>query len=149
MTLALVGVGGCHATTALGLRDAAPAGRGMLAAGGVATVLVATNPLPADGGSSPPHMFAALAAFTALSVWPAVSCRQGKRVGWALQPARCLAASAVLLGLLGWFGAELLDGGARVGLAERFAAGAQAIWPLVAVLSTRRSARAEHAAAVG
>jgi hypothetical membrane protein len=145
MTLALVGVGGCHVTTALGLRPAAPAGRVLLAAGGVATVLVAASPLPADGSGSRAHTAAALAAFTALSVWPAVSGRRGERVGWALRPAGSLGAAAVLLGLLGWFGAELLGGGARVGLAERFAAGAQAVWPLVAVISARRGARAQPA----
>jgi hypothetical protein len=45
----------------------------------------------------------------------------------------------VLLGLLVWFGAELIDGGRQVGLAERVLAGAQALWPLAVVLACRRS----------
>ena len=44
----------------------------------------------------------------------------------------------MLLGLLGWFAAELAADDARVGLAERATAGAQALWPLAAVLASRR-----------
>jgi len=40
---------------------------------------------------------------------------------------------------LAWFFTELLMGGQRVGLAERVAAGAQAVWPLAVVLSVRRA----------
>jgi hypothetical protein len=46
-------------------------------------------------------------------------------------------ASTVLLGLVLWFAAEL-HGGER-GLAERAAAGAQALWPLEVVVTTRRA----------
>ena len=52
MTTALLGVGACHLTTAAALRGAALPGRLVLAAGGVATVLVAAFPLPGGGGSS-------------------------------------------------------------------------------------------------
>jgi hypothetical protein len=44
----------------------------------------------------------------------------------------------VLLCLVGWFGAELTHEGPRVGLAERVAAGAQALWPLAVVFVLRR-----------
>jgi hypothetical protein len=50
-----------------------------------------------------------------------------------------VAGSTLLLGSLAWFGAEL--GGDRVGLAERVAAGAQSLWPLVVVLSARAARR--------
>ena len=75
--------------------------------------------------------------------------RQGDRVALmssnrpefvvALRAIWRLGASVVLIGTLAWFAAEL--GGDRVGLAERFAAGAQALWPLVVVLSSRAARR--------
>ena len=37
--------------------------------------------------------------------------------------------------LVFWFGAELVTGGAQVGLAERAAGVAEALWPLAVVLS--------------
>ena len=43
----------------------------------------------------------------------------------------------MLLGLLAWFGTELIGGGQQVGLAERFLAGAEAVWPLAVVLACR------------
>ena len=60
---------------------------------------------------------------------------------WALRPVVSVAAALVLLGLVAWFAVSLGTGG-RVGLAERFAAAAQACWPLIAVLSSRRPGRA-------
>jgi hypothetical protein len=51
-----------------------------------------------------------------------------------------MAASLVLSGLTLWFAAELVTDGAQVGLAERAAAGAQAVWPLLVAWSMRRLA---------
>jgi hypothetical protein len=56
-----------------------------------------------------------------------------------LRPGVCAGAAGVLLGLLVWFGAELIGGGRQVGLAERVLAGAQAVWPLAVVLACRWS----------
>ncbi|MEU4690874.1 DUF998 domain-containing protein [Actinoplanes sp. NPDC023714] len=134
MTAALAGVGICHAVTARGLSPAALPGRIVLALGGVATVLVAAFPLPVTG-SSPQHAVAASAAFGALAVWPAFAWRRDGRGPRALRPAVSLAAAAVLLGLVAWFAVALGTG--RAGLAERVAAGAQALWPLAVVLSCR------------
>jgi len=135
MTAALAGLGICHAVTALGLRPAAVAGRAVLALGGVATVLVAAFPLP-QVGTSANHSLAAGVAFVSLAVWPALAWRRGTPA--ALRPVAATGAAVVLLGLVGWFGVALHDG-TRVGLAERVAAGAQALWPLVVVLTARRS----------
>jgi hypothetical protein len=44
----------------------------------------------------------------------------------------------VLLGLVTWFGVELAADRGYVGLSERAAAGAQAIWPLATVVLARR-----------
>ena len=134
MTAALLAVGVCHLVTALGLGPAAAAGRAVLGAGGVATVLVALLPLPAAG-----HGPAAGVAFAALAVWPALAGRRRPRGPAALRPAVSVAAALVLLGLLAWFAATLAAGG-PVGLAERLAAGAQACWPLIAGLSVRSHA---------
>ena len=135
MTAALGGVGVCHVVTALGLRSARGAGRAVLAGGGVATALVATFPLPASGGSLA-HTVAASASFVALAAWPALAYRRTHGSPLPLRRLPSLAAAGLLLGLDLWFAAELT--GERVGLAERFAAGAQSLWPLIVVLAARR-----------
>jgi len=126
MTLGLALVGGAHVATAVGLDEAQLPGRVVLGAGGVATALVAVFAQP-----SAAHLPAATLSFAALAAWPAVS-------GLPSRAAGVLAAGG-LLGLVGWLVAEL-GGGAYLGLSERVAAGAQALWPLVvvAVLGRRR-----------
>jgi hypothetical membrane protein len=147
MTAALAGVGVAHAGTALALRPAAAPGRVLLGVGGVATGLVAAFPLPEGDGSSRPHAIAAGTAFVSLGLWPALSWRRNPAAGQAprpapFRPAVAISAAGVLLGALGWFFCELgKDDGDRVGFTERVAAGSQALWPLVAVLLTRRSGR--------
>ncbi len=138
MTTALAGVGLCHVTTALALRPLAAPGRVLLGGGGVATLLVAAFPLPDGGGGSVPHSLAAGAAFLALSAWPAVSWRRGVRLPVPARRGVALGAATVLIGLLGWFAAELVADDGRVGVAERVTAGAQALWPLAAVVASRR-----------
>lgn len=142
MTAALVGVGLCHLTTAVALRTAPRAGRAVLGLGGLATLGVAAAPLPATGGSLPHTAFAST-AFVALAVWPALPAGHGgaPRAPFPLRRPVRLAAAGLLLALVGWFGVELSVGGARLGLAERVAAGAQAVWPLVVVLGCRLAAR--------
>jgi hypothetical membrane protein len=139
MTLALAGTGTCYVLTGLALRPAALAGRLILMTGGVATVLVAANPEPAGGGSSLPHTVWAAIGFIALTSWPLAARKRGPLAPAALRPAVSAAATGVLLGLLVWFGSELITGGGQVGLAERALAGAQAVWPLAVVLTCRRN----------
>jgi hypothetical protein len=43
-----------------------------------------------------------------------------------------------LLGVLLWFGAELVTGGGQAGLAERLLGGMQTLWPVLVILSCRR-----------
>lgn len=139
MTTALAGLGLCHLTTAAALRGAAPAGRAILAGGGAATVLVAVFPLPADESGSTAHTVVAGAAFLALAVWPMLAGRRdGADAAVPLRRTTSVAAAAVLLGLVGWFGAELTSDSDRVGLAERVAAGAQALWPMAVAWGARR-----------
>lgn len=142
VTAGLAVTGCCHLLTAAGLTSAARAGRVLLAMGGVSTLAVAAFPLPAEHGSSPAHTVSATAAFVALSVWPAVAVRRGAH--GAANPFRRpvgYAAGGVLLVTLGAFGIALTQGRC-VGLAERVAAGAQALWPLAAVALDRLTTRA-------
>lgn len=134
MTTALLGVGVCHTITAAGLAPAALPGRLLLGSGGAATVVLAGAPLPITG-ESPVHVAAASVAFTTLSVWPALAWRHRGKPGRGAS----LVVAAGLLGLFGWFGLEYCGGSPRIGLSERVLAGAQALWPLAAVLLARRS----------
>src|SRR5690349_14278647 len=138
MTVALAGVGACHLATAAGLWPARLPGRVVLAVGGAATLLVAANPLPRTGGSAP-HGVAATVAFASLALWPLLATGRAPGTPWPLRPAASLTAAAVLLTLVGWFVAQLSTDGAWIGAAERAAAGAQAIWPLVVVLGARHA----------
>jgi hypothetical protein len=137
MTVALLAVAACDVVTGLALRPAAAPGRLILIAGGVAGLLVAANPEPARGGSLT-HAVWATTGFIALAGWPAGSWRRGPSVPFGLRPAVCAAAAGTMLCLLVWFGTELLDHEPQVGLAERVLTEAQAIWPLVVVLTCRR-----------
>jgi hypothetical membrane protein len=132
MTLGIAGVGVCHIVTALALRPAARVGRILLGLGGVATLFVAVIPLPASNGSSVGHGVSAFVAFLTLSVWPFAAWRRGAEIPWGLRLIVSLAAGAVLLSLLVTFGVAL-GRESDVGLAERVAAGAQALWPAVVV----------------
>jgi hypothetical membrane protein len=146
MTLALAGVGVCHVSTALALRPAAAPGRLALAAGGVATALVAASPLPAGGGGSERHTIAAAIGFITLAFWPVLSARREPAVPSVLRLRTCVSATAVLFALLVWFGAELMGGG-LVGLSERAIAAAESLWPLAVVLTCYRKGRQSPALA--
>jgi hypothetical membrane protein len=144
MTSALVGLGLSHLVTALSLVPAATAGRLIHGLGGLATLLVAAFPLPGAGRSSAAHTAAAAVAFISLAVWPAFAWTRRRVPGHAaavLSPRVSAAATGVLLLTVAWFFAELLLGGQRVGLAERVAAGAQALWPIAVVLWVRHHQR--------
>lgn len=69
----------------------------------------------------------------------------GIAVPWALRPAVCAIAVAMLTLLLAWFAAEVITGAGHAGLAERTLGVAQAVWPLVVVLSCRHPVRAASA----
>lgn len=139
MTTALAGLGLCHLATAAALRRAARPGRALLALGGAATLGVAAFPLPADDSGSPAHAATAGIAFVTLAIWPAAATRADAPA--VLTPAVAVPAAAILSGLVLWFFAALVVDEEHVGLAERTAAGAQALWPLAAAWSARRWAR--------
>ena len=135
MTLTFVVVGICYIVTALALRPARAAGRLILIAGVLAGMLVAASPERAGDTYPVPHIIAAVAGLAGLVTWPAGAWRRGPAVPWGLRPAVAAAAVTVLFALVVWFGAALILGSGQVGLAERVAGVAQAIWPLAVVLS--------------
>jgi hypothetical protein len=138
MTLVLLAVGVCDVVTGLALRPARVPGRLILIAGGTAGVLVAATPEPVRGGSVA-HAFWAAIGFAALTVWPLGGTRRGPSVPSGLRPAVSAVAAGVLLGLLGWFAAELMTRGGQIGLAERVLTEAQAVWPLAVIWTCRRN----------
>ncbi len=138
MTLVLLAVGACDVLTGLALRPAAMPGRFILVAGGVAGLLVAANPEPARGGSLPHGLWATF-GFLTLAVWAVAGRRPGPLAPYGLRPPVTAVVSGALLGLVVWFGAELIMRGGQIGLAERVLTEAQAAWPLAVVLTCRRS----------
>jgi hypothetical protein len=139
VTGGLVGLGVCQLVTALGLRPVAIPGRLVLALGGAVTLLGTAFPQPANG-SATSHGVAAAIGFVAIAVWPAF-CVRGPGDRPPLPPGVFLGVAGALLALVVWFGAELLFVGGRAGLAERAAAGAETVWPLVLVAVLRARPR--------
>ena len=133
MTVALLAVGLCDLVTGAGLRPARWAGRIALMAGGVATMLVAAFPQPVRGNGVD-HTIAAAIAFTALALWPVMAVRRPAGVP-VLSFAFALPATMVTVGLLVWFTLEVH--GSHRGLAERGAAVAEVLWPLVVAVGAR------------
>jgi hypothetical membrane protein len=137
MTLALILTGLAHLVTAVGLRPADPAGRMLLGIGGVATLLIAWLPNHSAGHNVVGHMIASYLAFAALSAWPAVIARNvpdpplvlGRRFGQVV--------ALVLLVLVLVTVADIMTGGATLGLRERILASAQALVPLLVVAGLR------------
>ncbi len=139
MTLALVITGVSYLVTAIGVRPADIAGRGLLAVGGLATLLLAWIPNHVVGHSSVGHMIPTYLAFASLSVWPAVIARNEPNPPLVLRPRFGLALSLCLLALVVAVVADIVTGGATLGLRERLLTSAQSLAPLVVVLGTVRS----------
>jgi len=135
MTATFIVVGVCYLVTGIALRPASPAGRLILIAGAAGGMLVAINPVQPGVPYPVPHIVWASVGFAGLTTWPAGAWRRGSAVPWALKPAAAAAAVAILFALLFWFGTELVLGAGQVGLAERAAGTAEALWPMVVVLS--------------
>ncbi len=144
VTAGLTVTGLCHLLTAAGLSEAHMRGRVVLASAGVATLAVAAFPLPAAHGASTMHTISATTAFVALSVWPGAAVHLGRRGSSDPFGRRIgFCAAAVLWATLGAFAVALAQG-RYVGLAERVAAAAQVLWPLVAVALITLRTRHAH-----
>ncbi|MGH3401429.1 MAG: DUF998 domain-containing protein [Streptosporangiaceae bacterium] len=142
ITLTFLVVAACDLVTALALRPARVPGRLILVAAAAAGVLVAVSPETPGTRFPLPHMIWATAGCAALVAWPAGASRRGSSIPWGLRPAVSAGVVAALLALVAWFGAELITGGGQAGLAERVFGAAQALWPLVVIVSCRRAGRA-------
>ncbi|MBR7744733.1 DUF998 domain-containing protein [Phycicoccus sp. BSK3Z-2] len=129
MTSALVVTGLAHCVTAWALGSARWTGRAVLAAGGVATVLVALLPLPSRGGSSTAHHVVAAASFLLLALWPALAARSGP--GRLLRPVPARVGAGVLTLAV----ASLLLPLGGFGLHERVVAALVVVWPLLTAVS--------------
>lgn len=124
MTAGLAGLGVSHLVTAAGFWAPGRLARAVLAVGGSATVVVAGSPQP-----SAAHLPAAAIGFLALALWPAFAPPSSLRWGrWM---------TLALLALLAWFVVALFAG-RLVGLSERALAGAEALTPIVIVVTSRR-----------
>jgi hypothetical membrane protein len=137
MSGALLVVGVCYIATGAALRPAGAAGRLILIAGAVTGMMVAFFPL--HPGISVWHGVWSVLGFAGLAAWPLGAWRHGASAPWALRRPACLAAVAVQLALLAWFVAEVVLAGEWTGLVERLVGLAQALIPLIAVLSCRLS----------
>jgi hypothetical membrane protein len=140
MTLTFLLVAVCDIITAAALRPAGVLGRLILVTGAVAGILVALN--PEHAGGSVTHAIWASIGLAGMALWSAGAWRRGPSVPWGLRPAVCACAVVILLALTAWFGAELVTGAGQAGLAERTVGLAQALWPLMVVLSCRFPSRA-------
>lgn len=141
MTTALVLTGLAYILTALGLRPADPTGRCLLAFGGVATLLVAWIPNNLSGRNAVGHMIVTYLAFGGLSFWPAVIARNRPDAPLVLRRrfGQVLAIGMGVLVLV--VVADLVTGGATLGLRERVLTTAQTLAPLVVALGCLRGQR--------
>ncbi len=140
MTAGLALTGVAHVGAAVALRGLPSPARAVHALGGLATAVVAA--LPVDVLPSA-HGIAAGIGFGALALWPALASAGARSPsGRGLSRSVALGTSAVLTGLVLVFVAELQgltpDAGAATGLAERAAAGAQSLTPLLVMAAIRR-----------
>ena len=149
MTIALVLTGLAHLVTAVGLKPADVAGRTLLAVGGVATLITAWIPNSVAGRNVVGHMIAAYLAFVALSVWPAVIALNRPDAPLVLRR-RFGQVVAIGLGVLVLITiADIVTGGATLGLRERVLATAQSLVPLAVVIGCVLAERSRTPVAVG
>ena len=132
MTVALVITGLAHIGSALLLPGMRRAGRGVLAAAGVATVGVALVPLPSPSEGSTIHTVVATTRCALLAVWPWFAARRGATV--LLRPPVARTATVVMAALV----ASLAVGsraGMPFGAHERVVAALLALWPFATAVT--------------
>jgi hypothetical protein len=145
MTGVIAAVGACYLATALGLSPARRLGRLALAGGGIATLSIAVFPISLHGYSRP-HALGVIAASAAMCGWPMLAAHRQHRAR-LLTVGPNVAASAVTFGLIMWFtfGIKTSD----LGLAERCAAVAPALWLFPVAFEARRVLVLEEAVELG
>lgn len=138
MTTAIVVTGLAYLVTAVGLRPADAAGRTLLVVGGVATLIVAWIPNTHVGHNIVGHMIVTYLAFTSLSLWVAVIARNIPGAPLVLRPTFGKTAALGMGVLFLVTVADIITGGATLGLRERILTTAQQLVPLVVALGVVR-----------
>ncbi len=105
--------------------------------GGAAGLGVAIFPQPMHG-SGAAHMVFATLSVTLLALWPATLGIRGAPRPLVLSTRGSVVVTVAFLGLLAWVFAAAHGGGA-LGLAERVDTAIANSWPLVVILTNRRS----------
>jgi ABC-type transport system involved in cytochrome c biogenesis permease subunit len=143
MTTGLVLVGLCYFVTAAGLRDVPTVARIVLLITGASAIGVAVCPQPAHG-STVQHMVCTGVGELALAVLPAIV--SVHRLDHRLLSARAAGVVAALFGVLFLWLVIQLQGGTRLGLAERLTSSVQTCFPFVMALALRHSSPDRRAA---
>ena len=142
MTVFFVLTGLCHLVTATFARGIGIAGRAAILVGGLATLGVAAFALPSVAGSSSTHTLFAMIGFIFLAAWPLLGMRFRADLPWLVRPLGAILGTALLTAVCVWF---LIIWSSHsspvVGLVERVAADAEALWPAVVVTALWRRAR--------
>jgi hypothetical protein len=140
MTGALLLVGATQLVTAAGLRDVGTPARVLLVVTGLCTFGVASSPEPVTGPSAIHLAFAVSCVFTT-AIWPIFVARRPPAASWAVSGTGCAVVTVFYAALSGWVLFATFGGG-DLGLAERVASTALALFPLIVTLSLRRVAAA-------
>lgn len=142
MTVFFVLTGLCHLVTVTFARGIGIAGRIVFLIGALATLGVAAFPLPSVAGSSASHTAFAMTGFIALAAWPLLGMRFRAEYPWLVRPAGSVLGTAILTVFCVWF---LIiwssHSSPQVGLVERVAADAEALWPAIVATALFRRAR--------
>jgi hypothetical membrane protein len=135
--LIFCGTGVGFLLTALFTPAIAPMGRLLIFVGGLAFFGVAAFPLDTMAAtSSPGHRISAMIGFIALAAWPLVGMRRSRDYPWVVRPVGSILVTALMAACCFWFlGVWSNPGLGYVGVTERLAAGLEALWPLVVVLT--------------
>lgn len=146
MTLMFALTGVSHLVTSIFAVGIGRPGRVALGLAGLATIAVATFPLPTVATSSTAHTLSAMAGFVLLAVWPVLGMRRSREYPWLLRPVGAVLSTLILGGLCLWFLAVWTsDAALALGVSERAAANLESLWPLFVVIALavrqRRAAR--------
>lgn len=144
MTVALFAVGGCYLVTAAGLPGLWGVGRALLIVAGIASVGLASSPVPAHG-TTPRHVAWTVVGAVTLTLWPAVARRRAAPQSPVLSARSTVVATALFVVLLAWTIFEARRG-EFLGLAERLSTFVQTSWPLVVAVALLRNGPARRPA---
>ncbi|NQU37267.1 MAG: DUF998 domain-containing protein [Actinobacteria bacterium] len=137
MTTAFIATGVAHIVTASGLGTAPKSARIGLAIGGASLIAVAAFPVSATA-TPVAHSAAALVGFASLACWASLGrwSQQPAEARWVTRPVVRHGVTIGLSTLTALFLLQVITGGDQIGLTERLAAGAEALWPLAISLGT-------------